>query len=43
MKVDVIDLFYVHRRNPSMPIGPTIEALAELVAEGKVATSDCPK
>jgi len=33
---DVIDLFYVHRRNPSMPIEPTIEELARLVAEGKI-------
>ncbi|HEX6685979.1 MAG TPA: aldo/keto reductase [Candidatus Limnocylindrales bacterium] len=33
---DVIDLFYVHRRHPSMPIEATMEELARLVAEGKV-------
>lgn len=33
---DMIDLFYVHRRNPLMPVEPTIEELARLVAEGKI-------
>lgn len=33
---DVIDLFYVHRRNPAMPIEPTMQELARLVREGKI-------
>jgi aryl-alcohol dehydrogenase-like predicted oxidoreductase len=36
LNTDVIDLFYVHRRNPAMPIEPTIAELARLVAEGKI-------
>ena len=34
--VDVIDLYYVHRRNPETPIEDTIGAMAELVRAGKV-------
>ena len=34
--VDVIDLYYLHRRDPDVPIEETVGALAELVAEGKV-------
>lgn len=34
--VDVIDLYYLHRRDLSRPIEETVEAMAELVAEGKV-------
>jgi aryl-alcohol dehydrogenase-like predicted oxidoreductase len=36
LNVDVIDLFYVHRRRPSTPIEATMQTLAALVAEGKV-------
>ncbi|WP_078900617.1 aldo/keto reductase [Streptomyces sp. SBT349] len=35
--VDMIDLYYMHRRDPSVPIEETVGAMAELVAEGKVA------
>ncbi|MEU3981125.1 aldo/keto reductase [Streptomyces sp. NPDC026672] len=33
---DHIDLYYVHRIDPTTPIEDTIEAMAELVTEGKV-------
>src|SRR4029450_5690392 len=33
--VDVIDLYYLHRRNPDMPIEDTVAGMAELVAAGK--------
>jgi len=33
---DVIDLYYNHRRDPSVPIEDTVGAMAELVKEGKV-------
>ena len=34
--VDVIDLFYQHRVDPSVPIEETVGTMAELVKEGKV-------
>ncbi|ONK14682.1 aldo/keto reductase [Streptomyces sp. MP131-18] len=34
--VDAIDLYYLHRRDPQVPIEDTVGAMAELVAEGKV-------
>jgi len=34
--VDVIDLYYLHRRNPDTAIEDTIAGMAELVAAGKV-------
>ncbi|MFB7876414.1 aldo/keto reductase [Nocardia sp. NPDC056064] len=34
--VDTIDLYYVHRRDPRVPIEETVATLAELVAAGKV-------
>jgi aryl-alcohol dehydrogenase-like predicted oxidoreductase len=34
--VDVIDLFYQHRVDPSVPIEETVGGMAELVKEGKV-------
>jgi aryl-alcohol dehydrogenase-like predicted oxidoreductase len=34
--VDVIDLYYLHRVDPSLPLADTVGAMAELVAEGKV-------
>jgi aryl-alcohol dehydrogenase-like predicted oxidoreductase len=36
LKVDVIDLYYQHRVDPSTPIEETVEAMAQLVKEGKV-------
>ncbi len=35
--VDRIDLYYMHRRNPEVPIEESVGAMAELVSEGKVA------
>ncbi len=34
--VDHIDLYYMHRRNPDVPIEETVGGMAELVGEGKV-------
>ncbi|MEV0096939.1 aldo/keto reductase [Streptomyces sp. NPDC050738] len=34
--VDVIDLYYMHRRDPQVPLAESVGAMAELVAEGKV-------
>jgi aryl-alcohol dehydrogenase-like predicted oxidoreductase len=34
--VDVIDLYYVHRVDPAVPIEDTVGAMARLVAQGKV-------
>ncbi len=34
--VDVIDLYYQHRVDPSVPIEDTVGAMASLVAQGKV-------
>ena len=34
--VDVIDLYYLHRPDPSVPIEDTVGAMAELVAAGHV-------
>ncbi|MBS0185750.1 MAG: aldo/keto reductase [Proteobacteria bacterium] len=36
LKIDVIDLYYLHRVSPHTPIEVSIEALAELVKEGKI-------
>lgn len=38
---DRIDLYQLHRPDPSTPIADTLEALAELVAEGKVREIGC--
>jgi aryl-alcohol dehydrogenase-like predicted oxidoreductase len=34
--VEVIDLYYCHRRDPGVPVEDTVGAMAELVTEGKV-------
>jgi aryl-alcohol dehydrogenase-like predicted oxidoreductase len=34
--VDVIDLYYIHRVDPTVPIEDTVGALADLVRQGKV-------
>jgi aryl-alcohol dehydrogenase-like predicted oxidoreductase len=36
LRVDVIDLYYLHRVDPEIPIAETVGAMADLVAEGKV-------
>ena len=36
LKTDVVDVYYMHRRDPSVPIEETVGAMADLVAAGKV-------
>lgn len=36
LKVDYIDLYYLHRVDPNVPIEDTVGAMAELVKQGKV-------
>jgi aryl-alcohol dehydrogenase-like predicted oxidoreductase len=36
LQVETIDLYYLHRPDPAVPIEETVGAMAELVAEGKV-------
>ncbi len=36
LKIDVIDLYYQHRRDPAVPIEETVGAMKELVEAGKV-------
>jgi aryl-alcohol dehydrogenase-like predicted oxidoreductase len=36
LQTDVIDLYYLHRRDHEVPIEESVGALAELVAEGKI-------
>jgi aryl-alcohol dehydrogenase-like predicted oxidoreductase len=36
LETDVVDLYYMHRRDVSVPIEETVGAMAELVAAGKV-------
>ncbi|MEU4731196.1 aldo/keto reductase [Streptomyces sp. NPDC023588] len=34
--VEIIDLYYMHRRDPAVPLAESVGAMAELVREGKV-------
>lgn len=36
LKTDVIDLYYLHRPDPEVPIEDSVGAMADLVAEGKI-------
>ena len=36
LNVDVIDLYYLHRKDPETPIEETVGAMADLIKEGKV-------
>jgi aryl-alcohol dehydrogenase-like predicted oxidoreductase len=36
LRTDYVDLYYLHRKDPSRPIEETVEAMAKLVQEGKV-------
>lgn len=36
LQTDVIDLWYMHRRDPDVPMEETVGAMAEMVAAGKV-------
>ncbi|WP_030291425.1 aldo/keto reductase [Streptomyces katrae] len=36
LRTEVIDLYYMHRRDPAVPFAESVGAMAELVQEGKV-------
>jgi aryl-alcohol dehydrogenase-like predicted oxidoreductase len=36
LQIDVIDLYYLHRKDPAVPIEDTVGAMAELIAAGTV-------
>jgi aryl-alcohol dehydrogenase-like predicted oxidoreductase len=36
LKIDTIDLYYAHRIDPNVPVEEMVEAMAQLVKEGKV-------
>lgn len=36
LKIDVIDLYYIHRLDPNIPVEETVGVMADLVKEGKV-------
>lgn len=36
LNTEVIDLYYMHRRDPSVPLAESVGAMAELVQQGKV-------
>ncbi|MFJ9817433.1 aldo/keto reductase [Streptomyces sp. NPDC101151] len=36
LNVEVIDLYYMHRRDPAVPLAESVGTMAELVREGKV-------
>ncbi len=36
LRTDVIDLYYLHRVDPDVPVEDSIGAMSELIAEGKV-------
>ena len=38
LQTDVIDLYYLHRLDPKVPIEESVGALSDLVAEGKIKT-----
>ncbi|MDU8926004.1 aldo/keto reductase [Alisedimentitalea sp. MJ-SS2] len=38
MGVDRVDLFYVHRRDPEMPIEEVVEGLVEIMGTGKIGS-----
>ena len=36
LKTDVIDFYYIHRVDPTVPIEDTVGAISDLVCQGKV-------
>ena len=36
LKIDTIDLYYAHRLDPQVPVEETVDAMADLVKEGKI-------
>jgi aryl-alcohol dehydrogenase-like predicted oxidoreductase len=43
LRTDHIDLFYQHRVDPKVPIEDVAGTVRDLIAEGKVGTSGCPR
>ena len=41
LRTDYVDLYYLHKHDPSTPIAETLAALDELVREGKVRAIGC--
>jgi aryl-alcohol dehydrogenase-like predicted oxidoreductase len=41
LRTDYVDLYYLHKPDPETPIGETLEALGELVEQGKVRALGC--
>ena len=41
--IDHVDLYYLHRADPDIPIEETVGAMAELVPAARCATSGCPR
>ena len=41
LRTDYIDLYYLHKADPSTPVAETLGALGELVSEGKVRAIGC--
>jgi aryl-alcohol dehydrogenase-like predicted oxidoreductase len=41
LRSDYVDLIQIHRADPQTPIGETLSAVAELIAEGKVRLVGC--
>ena len=41
LRTDYVDLYYLHRPDPEIPIGDTLGALDELVRAGKVRAIGC--
>ena len=38
MNTDVIDLYYLHRIDPKVPVEESVGALGQLVEQGKIRT-----
>jgi aryl-alcohol dehydrogenase-like predicted oxidoreductase len=41
LKTEWIDIYYLHRPDPATPIDETLDALDELVRQGKVRYAGC--
>ncbi len=41
LRTDYVDLYYLHKADPSTPVAETLGALGELVSEGKVRAIGC--
>jgi len=41
LRLDCIDLYYLHRDDPALPVGPIVEALEESVRQGLIRAYGC--